>query len=103
MHSAVLRKESSFTYPMAELEGREVEVGESSDTHAPESPELERRKKKRRKIDISSPSRWDRLHRGCLELLQELDDLEKAVEEEHLRRNWFTGVRIFLNRPIHSK
>ena len=102
MLSAVLRDESTFKYLMAELErGRKGVAGECV-TEAPVSPKPERRRRKRRKVEISSPSRWERLHKGCLELLQELDDLEKAVQDDHLRRNWFTGVRILLHRPIHS-
>ena len=66
------------------------------------STKHDRRRRKRRKVEISDPSRWERLHAGCLELIQELDDLGKAVEEEYLCRNWFSGVRILVNRPIHS-
>ena len=66
------------------------------------SPGRERRRRKCKKVKISDLSRWERLQAGCLELMQELDDLGKEMEEEHLRRNWFTGVRVLLNRPIHS-
>ena len=77
------------------LAGEEVRSDEES-TYRP------RLTRKRKKMERTDPNRGDRFQRECDELIRELDDLEKAVKEDYLRRHWFTGVRILLNRPIHS-
>ena len=66
------------------------------------STERERSRRKRRKREHVDPGRFDVFQSECTQLLQELQELETHVMVDYLQRHWFTGIRIFVNCPIHS-
>ena len=101
LHQRTSETWSPLQERMAGTEESRMNPGEDGVSCTIVSQDRERQRRKRRKVRLSDPSRWEPLHSGCLQLLQELEDLEKAVEEDYLRRNWFSRVRILLNRPIH--
>lgn len=66
------------------------------------SSERKRGRRKRLRVGFSESSLTDQFHEDCLQLERELDELRGDFEEDYLRKHWFTGTHIFVNRPIHS-
>ena len=66
------------------------------------SPVRERRRGKRWRETLANAVDPNRFEADCLQLEQELEDLEKAFKADYFRRHWFTGIRIFISPPIHS-
>ena len=84
------------------MDGGDLNVIHSSVSGHMESHDGHRTRKKRRTMKNSVTARLENLESDCSQLIEELEDLEKEVVDDYHRHHWFRGIRILVNRPIHS-